>query len=340
MTSRGMMLDYPGRDPGTFAAEIERHGFDTVWVSETNRESVVRATMALQATTRIRVGTNVTLAFPRSPTVAAMQAWDLNDLFDHRFVMGLGSQVRRIIEERFSSAFDRPAKRMEEYLHVMRSVWRMERGESSTFEGELYRVLRPGVTGIGDATGRPLPPVYLAAVGPLMTRAATRVADGLLGHPFTSERYLIEAVLPRVAEGLEAAGRSADDFELSQGVIVSVSDDRATALRDARRQIGFYGTTPNYQAVFEAEGDGELAGELRQVWKATRGDADALADAVPEAAVQRYAVAGTPDEVAERITAIERHVDHLILSGPWYQVDPGRQAENAEALLETLGRDT
>lgn len=338
MPSRGMMLDCPGRDPAAVAADIERHGFDAAWVSETNRESIVRATVALQATTRIDVGTNITLAFPRSPTVTAMQTWDLNDLFAGRFVLGLGSQVRRIIEERFSSAFDRPAQRMEEYLQAMQTVWLMERGEDASFEGELYRVLRAGVAGYGDAAGRALPPVYLAAVGPLMTRAATRFADGLLGHPFTSERYLVDAVLPRVAQGLEEAGRSRDSFRVSQGVIVSVSDDRETAVRDARRQIGFYGTTPNYRAVFEAEDDSDLADGLRRVWRATRGDADALAAIVPETAVDRYAVAGTPDEVVDRLAAIERHADHVILSGPWYQVDPSRQIENTDALLSTLGR--
>jgi alkanesulfonate monooxygenase SsuD/methylene tetrahydromethanopterin reductase-like flavin-dependent oxidoreductase (luciferase family) len=82
----------------------------------------------VQATSRIEVGTNITLAFPRSPTVTAMQAWDLNELSGDRFVLGLGSQVRRIVTDRYSADFDRPAVRMAEYVGAMRTVWEMERG--------------------------------------------------------------------------------------------------------------------------------------------------------------------------------------------------------------------
>jgi probable F420-dependent oxidoreductase len=251
--------------------------------------------------------------------------------------VGLGSQVKRIIEERFSAEFDRPAKRMAEYVQAMQTVWRMERGEDVTFHGELYRVLRPGLGGKGRATERKRPRVYVAAVGPLMTRAAASYADGLLGHPFTSERYLTGDVLPRVEEALAEAGRDRAGFTVAQGVILCIADDRAVAVREAKQQIGFYGTTPNYQGVFASYGDEELTDRLRQVWKDTRQDIDALVAAVPDEAVERYAVAGTPDEVTDKLAAIERHVDHLILGGAWYKVPPPRLAENLWAILETFG---
>jgi alkanesulfonate monooxygenase SsuD/methylene tetrahydromethanopterin reductase-like flavin-dependent oxidoreductase (luciferase family) len=170
-----------------------------------------------------------------------------------------------------------------------------------------------------------------------MTRAAASYADGLLGHPFTSERYLTGDVLPRVEEALAEAGRDRAGFTVAQGVILCIADDRAVAVREAKQQIGFYGTTPNYQGVFASYGDEELTGRLRQVWKDTRQDIDALVAAVPDEAVERYAVAGTPDEVTDKLAAIERHVDHLILGGAWYKVPPPRLAENLWAILETFG---
>jgi probable F420-dependent oxidoreductase len=338
MATRGMVIGGPYAFLPELARAAEAHGFDTVWVAETGQDSIVQASVALQATERIDVGTNITLAFPRSPTVSAMSAWDLNDLSGERFVLGLGSQVRRIIEERFSADFDQPAKRMAEYVQAMQAVWRMERGEDVTFDGDIYRVLRPGLMGRGRAHDRALPRVHVAAVGPLMTRAAATYAGGILGHPFTSERYLTDDVLPRVQEALSAAGRAREDFSVCQGVILCIADDRDVAIREAKQQIAFYGTTPNYRGVFASYGDEQLTDRLRAVWKETDRDLDALVAAVPDEAVERYAVAGTPDEVRDRLSGLERHVDHLILGGAWYGVSGTRAAENVFAILETFGR--
>ena len=334
--SRGVVIGGPYAVLPELARQAESHGFDAVWVSETSQDSLVQASVLGTATERIDIGTNITLAFPRSPTATAMAAWDLNELTGERFVLGLGSQVKRIIEERFSANFSHPAKRMAEYVQAMQAAWRMERGEEVTFDGDLYRVLRPGLNGLGSASDRPLPRTYVAAVGPLMTKAAATHADGLLGHPFTSDRYLANDVLPRVEDALEEAGRDRSAFTVCQGVILCISDDRDTAIREAKQQIAFYGTTPNYQGVFASYGDEELTGRLRQVFKESNRDLDAMVDAVPDDAVDRYAVAGTPDEVRDKITAIEQHVDHLILGGAWYRVPMGRMAENLWAILETF----
>ena len=339
MATRGVALGGPYAFLGELAKQVEAKGFDAAWVSETSQSATIQAAVLAQATERIDIGTNITLAFPRSPVVTAMEAWDLNELTGDRFVVGLGSQVRRIVEERFSADFDRPALRMAEYVQAMQTAWRMERGEDVTFDGELYRVLRPGLGGRGRAADRALPRVYVAAVGPLMTRAAATYADGLLGHPFTSQRYLTDEVLPRVEAALADAGRGRDEFTVCQGVILCIADDRAVAVREAKQQIAFYGTTPNYRGVFASYGDEALTDRLRQVWQDTDRDLDALVAAVPDEAVERYAVAGTPDEVRDRLAAIERHVDHVILGGAWYRVPQQRLAENLWAILETFGTD-
>ncbi|MEX1177788.1 MAG: LLM class flavin-dependent oxidoreductase [Nitriliruptor sp.] len=342
MTTRGVVIGGPYAFLGALAQQVEAKGFDAAWVAETAQDSIVQASVALQATERIDVGTNITLAFPRSPTVTAMQAWDLSELGSDRFVTGLGSQVKRIIEERFSADFDQPAKRMGEYVQAMRAVWAMERGEDVTFDGDIYKVLRPGLTGRGRATDRQVPRVYVAAVGPLMTAAAAAHADGILGHPFTSDRYLTGDVLPRVEGALADAGRARDGFSVNTGVILCIAEDREVAVREAKQQIAFYGTTPNYQAVFDSYGDGELTDQLRAVFKRDPKDMDALVAAVPDEAVERYAIAGDPAEAKDRLEAFESDVagiDHLILGGAWYGVRPERMAENLWAILETFARD-
>jgi probable F420-dependent oxidoreductase len=338
LTGYGVALGGPYAFLPELARQVERHGFEAAWVSETGQESIVQATVCLTATSRIQVGTNITLAFPRSPTITAMQAWDLDELSGDRFIVGLGSQVKRIIEERFSAAFDQPAKRMAEYVQAMRTVWRIERGEDVTFEGDIYRVLRPGLTGPGRATERSMPRVYVAAVGPRMTAAAATHADGILGHPFTSLRYLTEGVLPNIDAALAEAGRPRDGFTVAQGLILCIAEDREVARREAATQIAFYGTTPNYLPVFAAHGDEHLMDAYRRVFVSSGRDPAAMAAAVSDEVIDRYAVAGTPDEVRDRVAEYAGHLDHLILGGAWYRVPPQRMAENLWAILETFGR--
>lgn len=338
MATLGLGIGGPYASLPNLARAAENRGFDTVWVAETDHDSIVAATVLAQATSRIDVGTNVTLAFPRSPTVTAMQAWDLNELSADRFVLGLGSQVRRIVTDRYSAEFDRPALRMAEYIQAMRTVWNMERGRRVPFRGEIYKVIRTGINGLGSATERAMPRVYVAAVGPLMTRAAATWADGMLGHPFTSVAYLRDGVVPRIEAALAEAGRAREEFTLAQGVILSIADDREVAVREAKAQVGFYGTTPNYSPVFAASGEAYLTEELGRVFADTGGNPDALAAGVPDDVLDRYAIAGTPDEVRDRLDEIAGMVDHLVLAGAWYRVPASRQAENMHAIMEAFAR--
>ena len=338
MAKLGLTIGGPYATLGVLAGEAEKRRFDSVWVAEADQDSLVQASVVATATEDVEIGTNITLAFPRSPEVTAQAAWDLNELTSDRFIVGLGSQVRRIVEERFSAEFSQPAKRMGEYVQAMQAAWAMMRGEDVTFDGDLYHVLRPGLMGLGRAKDRQLPRVYVAAVGPRMTQTAATFADGMLGHPFVSREYLTDSVLPRIEETLAENGRDRSDFQLAQGVIVSISDDRDQAIRDAKAQIAFYGSTPNYRQVFEAAGDGELQTTLNHVFKASNRDADAMIAAVPDEAVQRYAFAGTPDEVKDRLLDFGQYCDTLLIGGPWFKVGGKRMAENVFAILETFGR--
>jgi probable F420-dependent oxidoreductase len=335
MTTRGLAIAGPYRFLPDLAKQAEQHGFDGVWLSEINQDSIVQSALLGQATERVTIGTNITLAFPRSPTITAMSAWDLQVLTRGRFVIGLGSQVRRIINDRFSMPFESPAKRMAEYVQAMRTVWAQNRGEDASFEGDIWKVTHPGL-------GRPFetpdedPEIFVAAVGPLMTAAAATHADGIHGHPFTSIPYLRDDVLPKIEDALEEAGRSRNEFTVSTGIILSISEDRETAIREAKGQIGFYGTTPNYKGVFASYGDEDLTDRLREAWKA-EDRYEALIATVPDEAVERYAVAGTPDEVRDQLGEYEELVDNLVLGPAWYQVRMERAAESLWQIMRTFG---
>lgn len=82
------------------------------------------------------------------------------------------------------------------------------------FRGEFYThtIMAPNFNPGPNPFGPP--PVLLGALGPVMTRTAAQVADGLLVMPFNSARHFAERTLPAVGEGLRRSGRSAEDFEI------------------------------------------------------------------------------------------------------------------------------
>ncbi|CAN5772553.1 LLM class flavin-dependent oxidoreductase [soil metagenome] len=324
----------PG-EAGALAARAEEAGFESCWAAETTNTAFVAAAAAISATSRIRVGTAVALAFPRSPTITAMTAFDLDELSRGRFLVGLGSQVKAVAERRFSVPFDHPAPRLREYVEAMRTVWAANRGEEVVHEGRFYTITMPGFHA-APQPGRRNVPVYLAAVNRIMARVCGEVADGLIGHPLASPRYLAEVVRPAVAEGAERTGRAPSDVNLTASVIASVADDPDVARREAKLQIAFYATTRTYRRILELHGRAHLVPELRAAFDA--GDNDRLTALVDDELCDAIAATGSADEVVERVRAWEPVADRVIVSGPWFGVGPARSAANHDALIEAFGR--
>jgi len=318
-------------DVSALAAEAEAAGLESVWLAELDRTAFVQAAAAVTATSNIGVGTAVALAFPRSPTVTAMTAWDLDELSGDRFMLGLGAQVKRVLEARFSVKVDRPAPQMAEYVRAVRTVWAANRGEARVHEGERYRITMPTFHGPLRLDRRDTP-ILVAGVGPVMSRVCGEVADGLLGHPMASPRYLGEAVAPRIAEGLARAGRPGDACTITAMALASIGDDAEAARRAARLQIAFYATTPSYKAILSLHGRADLPRDLRRAFVGH--DRDRMAALIDDDLLDAIAVAGRPDEAVDRLAAWSGVADRVVLSVPWYGLTEGRVRESISAALE------
>ncbi len=305
--------------------------------------------LVLAAGTGCHLYTNVAIAFPRSPFHLAQQAWDLARLAEGRFALGLGTQVRAHVERRFGSTWSAPVERMAEWVAAIRAIgatW--QDGAPLAFEGRHTRhtlmtpAFDPGPLPHGPS------PIWLGALGPQMVALATAVADGVLVHPFTSDRHLAEVTRPRIEAGLVAAGRrpasrTATDTLDAAGVtlvgqaVVACTSDRAgqAALDEAGRWlVGFYGSTPAYAPVLETEGRGALHPELRRLVREGRwADAAALVDPdLLDAVVLR----GDPAAVAERLVArYGGWADRVALSTPGGIADADLAALVAEVRART-----
>ena len=320
---------------GPMSKMVEDAGFESCWAAETTNTAVVSAAVAIAATNRIRVGTAIALAFPRSPTITAMTAWDLDELSGGRFICGLGTQVKRINENRFSVKFEHPAPKLKEYAQVMRVVWAANRGEERVHEGRFYRVTMPGFHGHPQPDRRDVP-IYFAAVGKVMARTCGEVADGLIGHPIASPRYLSDVIRPAIAHGAEPAGRKPSDCSLTASPLISISDDVDLARREAKLQIAFYATTRTYRAILELHGRADIIGDLRTAFDAR--DKERMIELIDDDLCDAIAAAGPQAEVRDRLKSWEPVADRLLVSGPWYGPRPERMMENYQALVETFGR--
>jgi probable F420-dependent oxidoreductase len=290
------------------ARDLEARGYAGVWSSEVDHDPFLPLLSAGQATERLQVGTAIAVAFARSPMTLATTAYDLQRYTRGRFVLGLGTQIKAHVERRFSMPWSPPVARMREYVAALRAIWTAwEEGTPLRFQGEHYR--HTLMTPMFAPTPHPWgpPPVYLAAVGPAMTRLAGEVADGLLAHGFTTERYLRERTVPALEEGLAAAGRARDQVAVTlPGLVVTGRTDaeRADAAAAVRATIAFYGSTPAYRPVLELHGWEDLATQLHSLSVGRREDKwTAMRDLVDDEVLETFAVVAAPEEVAARVRA-------------------------------------
>lgn len=189
------------------ARQAEEDGAAAVTASELKHDPFAPLAVAALATERVALVTSVAVAFPRSPMIIANQAWHLNRHSKGRFVVGLGSQIKAHNERRFSTPWIAPAARMGEYIESLRAILRCwETGEKPNYQGKYYSFslmtpeFSPGPQGLS------LPPLAMAAVGPLMLKTVARVADSVRLYSFATRDYLEKVVRPLLAQELEAAG--------------------------------------------------------------------------------------------------------------------------------------
>jgi len=303
-------------------------GFDGVFTFEGIGDVFLPLALAAAATD-LTVYPNLAIAFPRSPMHTAYTAWDLQKLSNGRFILGLGTQVKANIERRFSAQWSHPVERMTEYIEATKAIFRCwQDGERLDFRGEFYTLtlmqptFNPGPNPFGP------PPVMVGALGPKLTRAVAASADGLLLHPFMSERFLHEHTLVNVDAGLTASGRDRTDFSIVATSIVCTGRDDAemeTAVAGTRNLLGFYGSTPAYRPVLDAHGWGDLQPELNTLSK--QGRWEEMGALIDDEVLDTLAVRAEPDAIAGEILRRFGEVADRVGFYLPYLIDPAAIAE-------------
>jgi probable F420-dependent oxidoreductase len=310
-----MKVDYyfanrPPEDAADAAVRARSQGYDGFFTAETQYDPFFPLLLAGLAVPDTDLGTAITVAFPRSPMVLAYTSWDLARMSKGRFILGLGTQVKAHINRRFSTEWGQPAARLRDYILSMRAIWDGWQNSSPLkYDGEFYQFSLMTPFFDPGPISHPNIPVYIAGVGPYLSRVAGEVCDGFHVHPFHTTAYLDEVVLPGIADGAEGAGRQLSDVVRATTVFVMTGRDQSEveqSMAAVRQQVAFYGSTPSYRPVLEASG-WDIGEKLHAMSR--RGEWGAMSDVVSDDVLFEVGVAAPVEDLGKAI--LDRYGDRV-----------------------------
>ena len=299
-----MLPAQPLRRAGDLGRRAAEAGLSGLVVTEAGRTAYLTCG-ALAVAADIDILTGIAVAFPRSPMVTAATAWELAEASGGRFRLGLGAQVRAHIERRYGAQFDPPGPRMREYVLAVKQIFESFRsGAPLAVHGEFYALSLLPPTWSPGAIDCADPPIDVAAVNPWMLRMAGQHADGIHVHPLNSPTYLNETVLPELAAGAARSGRRVEDLEVIVPAFLVVGDteeEQRSWWEQARVQVAFYGSTPNYAFIFEQLDREGTTERLRERQRA--GDIPGMAAVIDDDLLKEFTTVGAWDEMPDLIVS-------------------------------------
>jgi probable F420-dependent oxidoreductase len=312
------------------ARKIEALGFDGATTPEAGHDPFLPLMVAAEHTKRITLGTNVAIAFPRSPLVVAQMAWDLQHLSGGRFQLGLGTQVKGHNERRYCTPWTgSPGPRLREYILTLKAIFEtFQNGKRpSYFKGQHYQfTLMPPFFSPGPIE-HPHVPIYIAVVNKYMARLAGELCDGLRLHPIATFAYTRAVVRPAIEAGAKKAGRQLSDIDVVGAPFLALGRDAkeiAAAKQALKQRISFYASTRTYHSVLEFHGWGDVGLKLHQL--SVEGKWQEMAGLITDDMLQEFAIIGTYDELAPQLRARCSDVFSTIL----LDLPAGVQADGAK----------
>ena len=290
--------------------DAELAGYNSLYVTEAWRSGWVPLAALAAATERVRLGPYVLNAYGRSPFVTAMSAIDFDELCGGRLLLGVGGGNRVINEQWQGIPHARVLTKMREYVLLLRQAARTRLGERIDYDGAVHSMhWAPAV----DPRPEPFP-VYLAAIFPRMVRVAGGCADGLACGAMLSADYLRETIRPAARGAAEERDRDPEQLGFITGMLCAVDADRERARRAAREAIcGLFAPLPHPYYEFTLREQGFASAADAALRHMPAGELDAAVEAIPDACLDRLAIAGTPEECHKRLADYEGVVDEVVL---------------------------
>ena len=322
----------PVRETVAMAKACEQAGFDAFWIAEAYpwwrkhsfeaRSSTAILAVIAQETRRMQLGWGIISPYTRHPVQIAMEARVMQDLAGDRFLLGLGAS-KIFMKEIGKGEGEKiaPATVMRESIEVVSGVLK---GDAFEYQGRVFAASVPPLK--PDAhTPRGIPPVYVAATGPVLQKMAGSLGDGLLTASITTPAF-VRYSKKNLEEGARKAGKDPRKLILGSVIVGSIARDSAKGKEGAREQAAMYLANKVQNIKGTAEVLLECAGltfdELRPI-------ADAM-----EKGGRKLAAGAVTDEILRKVCPIGGTPDDCIR-----QIEEYRAAGCTHILLEIWGDD-
>lgn len=322
---------YPASGVVELAPLVEAAGFGAFWKGESNSTDPLILLSGVAARTRtLQVGTAIYHIYGRSPVTLGIQSATLQDLSGGRLLLGLGV-ANKTIAAWHGGTFDRPLRRAREYIEIVRKT---AAGERVEYQGEVY------TTGqrfqLSWKPRHPSFPIYLAGLGPQMTRLTGQISDGVFINMATPAK--IREIAERVRAGAVEAGRDPKRIDVIVKVRISLNPDRAVARSRLRQVLTFYNIADHYSDMLKASGFEREVTTIQEAFR--KGGFKAAVENLTDAYMDRMPVVpGTSiKEIRERLLPfVEAGATRLIV--PYVPVTEP-VVEDARRFIEAWGKSS
>jgi 5,10-methylenetetrahydromethanopterin reductase len=297
--------EHPVGDVVDLGVRAEEAGYDTVFVSShyNNRDPFAVLARLAPATDAVRLGPGVVNPYERHPVTLASQTATVAEQSGGRAVFGVGPGDPSTLSN-LGLADERGLRSVLEAFRIARRLWD---GERVTHDG-TFSCENAGLN--YDVPGEI--PVYVGGEGPHMCRMAGKHADGLLfngSHPAD-----LAWARERVEEGMQDRPDEYGPFDLAAYASVSVAADRDAAREAARPPVAFI-TAGAAPPVLDRHGlDHDRAAAIGE--RISAGEFSAAFERVTPAMIDAFCMAGTVDEVGERMARVREHADSVVVGSP------------------------
>lgn len=293
---------------------------DTIWIPETwGMENFSMLSAVSQINRSCKIGSSIINVYSRSPAAVAMGAATVDTLSGGRLVLGLGTSSVPIVEEFHGYRFERPVRRMREYVEIIRRILSSRQAD---YSGEIFNLKNFSLL---IKPPRKRIPIYLAAVNKKMVELAWDVADGVIFYlrPVDELRQTVSRM---------QAGRKID---VACQIVTCVSEDPETAVTRAKKTLAFYISVGKVYREFL--GKNGFSSETANIFgEFKRSGLGSNHELVTESMLDSLAIAGTPGECREKLAKFRNAGVDL----PIIQFNPvGDTAESFRLLVRTFSEE-
>ena len=269
----------------TCSKKLNQFRPDTVWIPETwGMENFSILSLASKENTFSKIGSSIINIYSRSPSLIAMGAATIDTISNRRLVLGLGTSSQPLIEDFHGDKFERPLKRMEECVEIIRLILS---GKLLNYDGEIFSLKNFSLL---IKPPRNIIPIYLAAVNEKMVELTWKIADGVIFY--LRPKSEIKSTLAKM--------QKQKNIDTSLQIITCVNDDSEKAMTRAKKTLAFYISVGKiYREFLASNGFENETKNIFEEYKKT--DLVNNYELVPESMVNELCIAGTPNECRNQL---------------------------------------